>query len=102
MPAQRLLVCGWGETPFMTDLLRELDAGTGALGRGSEVVLLNAHAAEHIAEHLDRIRSPGLGRIRVRHVRGNPLKREGVAQARPSEPRACVKWACSKTLTCCS
>ena len=80
--AQRLLVCGWGETPFMVDLLRELDAGTGALPRGSEVILLNAHAEERIAGHLDAIRNPNLGSIRVRHVKGNPLCRDSFAKAR--------------------
>ena len=30
--AQRLLVCGWGETPFMVDLLREMDACTDTCG----------------------------------------------------------------------
>ncbi len=81
--AQRLLVCGWGETPFMLDLLRELDAGTGALPRGSEVVLLNAHPEERVSGHLEQVRGgSGLRSIRLRHVRANPLTHEGVSQAR--------------------
>ncbi len=79
--AQRLLLCGWGETPFMVDLLRELDAGTGSLPHGSEVILLNAHPEDRIAGHLATIRNPGLGSIRVRHVRGNPLCRDSYAKA---------------------
>jgi hypothetical protein len=85
---QRLLVCGWGETPFMLDLLRELDAGTGALPRGSEVVLLNAHPEERVAGHLEQVRGgSGLRSIRLRHVRANPLTHEGVSQARRPGPR---------------
>ena len=84
---QRLLVCGWGETPFMLDLLRELDAGTGALPRGSEVVLLNAHPEERVAGHLEQVRGgSGLRSIRLRHVRANPLTHEGVSQARRPGP----------------
>ena len=70
----------------MVDLLRELDAGTGALPRGSEVVLLNAHPEERIAGHLDTIKNPGLGSIRVRHCRGNPLCRDAYAKARSLPP----------------
>lgn len=70
----------------MVDLLRELDAGTGALPRGSEVILLNAHPEERIAGHLDTIQNPGLGSIRVRHCRGNPLCRDAYAKARSLPP----------------
>ena len=76
----------------MADLLREQDAGTGALPRGSEVVLLNAHPEERIAGHLEAVRGRGLRSIRLRHVRANPLTHEGVSQARaaPPPPRRAV------------
>ena len=38
---QRILVCGWGEPTFMSNLLRELDHGPAALPRNSEVVMFN-------------------------------------------------------------
>lgn len=31
MRTQVVLICGWQDTPFMLELLRELDRGTGAL-----------------------------------------------------------------------
>lgn len=33
--AERILLCGWGETRFMTTLLRELDHGSSALPKGA-------------------------------------------------------------------
>ena len=36
-----MLLCGWGETTFMADLLHELDHGPAALPANSSVTLLN-------------------------------------------------------------
>lgn len=58
----------------MLELLSDLDRGTDMLPRGSEVILLNAHSTDEITGHLKR-----LGRFRniaVRHIPGNPLRRE--------------------------
>jgi hypothetical protein len=38
---QTVLLCGWGETTFMADLLHELDHGPAALPENSSVTLLN-------------------------------------------------------------
>ena len=38
---QTVLLCGWGETTFMADLLHELDHGPAALPDNSSVTLLN-------------------------------------------------------------
>ena len=43
---QRILVCGWGEPTFMSNLLRELDHGPAALPLGSEVVMVNRLESE--------------------------------------------------------
>jgi len=40
-----VLLCGWGETAFMSNLLRELASGPAALPRNSEIVLFNALTA---------------------------------------------------------
>ena len=45
---QRVLLCGWGETQFMADLLAELDHGPSALPPGSSVTLLNSRPMDHI------------------------------------------------------
>ncbi len=50
--AQKVLVCGWGEPTFMSNLLRELDHGPAALPRGSEVVLFNQQETEQQQEML--------------------------------------------------
>jgi hypothetical protein len=71
---QTVLICGWYDTPFMLELLNDLDRGTDMLPRGSEVILLNLHESDEISAHLKR-----LGRFRniaVRHILGNPLHRE--------------------------
>ncbi len=48
MLPQRVLLCGWGETQFMADLLAELDHGPSALPPGSSVTLLNSRPTSHI------------------------------------------------------
>ena len=40
--AQIVLICGWQDTPFMLELLRELDRGTGALPKVRLVVKRDA------------------------------------------------------------
>jgi hypothetical protein len=49
---QRVLLCGWGETQFMADLLAELDHGPSALPPGSSVTLLNSRPTAHIMSAL--------------------------------------------------
>ena len=52
---QAVLICGWQDTPFMLELLTDLDRGVDKLPRGSEVVLLNAHDTEEISKHVKRL-----------------------------------------------
>ena len=75
-----MLICGWQDTPFMLELLTDLDRGVDKLPRGSEVVLLNTHDTEEIAKHVKR-----LGRwssLAVRHIKGNPLNCEDLKKVR--------------------
>ena len=77
---QAVLICGWQDTPFMLELLTDLDRGVDKLPRGSEVVLLNAHDTEEISKHVKR-----LGRwssLAVRHIKGNPLNCEDLKKVR--------------------
>ncbi len=86
---QAVLICGWQDTPFMLELLTDLDRGVDKLPRGSEVVLLNAHDTEEISKHVKR-----LGRwssLAVRHIKGNPLNCEDLK-------KVCGRlWACLST-----
>ncbi|KAK9811837.1 hypothetical protein WJX72_011041 [[Myrmecia] bisecta] len=77
---ERLLICGWGETSFMSDLLRELDRGPAALAPGSEVTLLNIHEGYELFARIKRYNGGDLKNIRLHHVRCNPLKRHELAQ----------------------
>ncbi len=70
---QAVLICGWQDTPFMLELLSDLDHGNNRLPRGSEVTLMNLHEGEEIARHLKRL---GRCRIAIRHIEANPLHRE--------------------------
>ena len=77
---QAVLICGWQDTPFMLELLTDLDRGVDKLPRGSEVVLLNVHDTEEISKHVKR-----LGRwssLAVRHIKGNPLNCEDLKKVR--------------------
>lgn len=71
--AQTVLICGWQDTPFMLELLTDLDRGNNKLPRGSEIVLMNLHEGDDIARHTKRL---GRCRIAIRHVMANPLHRE--------------------------
>jgi len=85
---QAVLICGWQDTPFMLELLTDLDRGVDKLPRGSEVILLNMHNTEEISKHVKR-----LGRwsnIAVRHIKGNPLHIDDIKKASGDVPRACV------------
>jgi hypothetical protein len=55
-PPQRVLVCGWGDTPFMVEVLRTLDRGACCLPPGSEVRLFNPRPGAEVggANFLDR------------------------------------------------
>ncbi|KAK9908516.1 hypothetical protein WJX75_009020 [Coccomyxa subellipsoidea] len=70
---EAVLICGWQDTPFMLELLSDLDRGNNKLPRGSEVTLMNLHPGEEIARHIKRL---GRCRIAIRHIEANPLHRE--------------------------
>jgi len=72
--AEKVLICGWGEVTFMSNLLRELDHGPAALPRGSQVVLFNQQEAEQQQEMLSDF--PKLRNIQLMHIKGNPLNRK--------------------------
>ena len=77
---QAVLICGWQDTPFMLELLNDLDRGEDKLPRGSELILLNMHNTEEISKHVKRLgRWNGLA---VRHVKGNPLHIEDLKKVR--------------------
>lgn len=40
--AQAVLICGWRDEAFMSDMLREMDHGPSALPVGSQLTLFNA------------------------------------------------------------
>ncbi|KAK9810370.1 hypothetical protein WJX72_009592 [[Myrmecia] bisecta] len=69
---ERVLICGWGESTFMTMLLRELDHGPAALPRGSELTLFNMRDAQHV---MGKARTKAdLRNLSMIHVPGNPLE----------------------------
>jgi hypothetical protein len=76
--AQRILLCGWGETAFMSNLLRELSSGPAALPRNSEIVLFNALTTAQQQQRLADCSRVGSA-IGIRHVQGNPLNRSDMA-----------------------
>lgn len=71
---QPLLLCGWGETSYMCDLLLELDRGPAALARGCEVTLFSPHSPEEIKACLEETIGTRFWNIRLRPVQGNPLR----------------------------
>ena len=75
---QRILLCGWGETAFMSNLLRELASGPAALPRNSEIVLFNALTTAQQQQRLADCSRVGSA-IGIRHVQGNPLNRSDMA-----------------------
>jgi len=53
---QTVLLCGWGETTFMADLLHELDHGPAALPANSSVTLLNTRpGVDILGDHASSI-----------------------------------------------
>jgi hypothetical protein len=91
---QAVLICGWQDTPFMLELLSDLDRGNNKLPRGSEVTLMNLHPGEEIARHIKRL---GRCRIAIRHIEANPLHRESFQKVRSHSARY-VHISTSKTL----
>ena len=75
---QRVLLCGWGETAFMSNLLRELASGPAALPRNSEIVLFNALTTAQQQQRLADC-SRVSAAVSIRHVQGNPLNRSDMA-----------------------
>ncbi|KAK9803748.1 hypothetical protein WJX73_000566 [Symbiochloris irregularis] len=68
---QRVLICGWLEGMRMSLLLQELDHGTAALPKASEVVLFNQHDP---AEVMDRVVKLSTSHnVTFSHIQGNPL-----------------------------
>ena len=62
-----MLLCGWGESSFMVDLMHELDHGPASLPAGAAITLLNTRpgtdimGAPAVASALGEPRSdPGL------------------------------------------
>ena len=51
---QQVLICGWREEAFMSDMLREMDHGPSALPAGSQLTLFNSSAN---AETMARVKT---------------------------------------------
>ena len=67
-----MLILGWGDSAFMSMLLRELDRGPAALPRGSELTLFNSREGL-LGSIRDRAQLEALS---VLHVQGNPLDQD--------------------------
>ncbi|KAK9800732.1 hypothetical protein WJX73_002178 [Symbiochloris irregularis] len=90
----KCLICGWAESSFMGDVLRELDRGTSALQPGTHVTLFNTHSTGAIeAAMRDWLGGPPRN-IRLTHVRGNPLHRHQLQQLNISQEYRCVLVLC--------
>ena len=59
-PTQSVLICGWGETSYMCDLLGELDHGPSALAPGSQVTLFNTRDEADILSAQPHLNVPTL------------------------------------------
>ena len=69
---EQVLILGWGDSAFMSMLLRELDRGPAALPRGSELTLFNSREGL-LGSIRDRAQLEALS---VLHVQGNPLDQD--------------------------
>jgi hypothetical protein len=49
---QTVLICGWREEAFMSDLLREMDHGPSALPAGTKIVLFNNTSNDEITSRV--------------------------------------------------
>lgn len=78
--AQKCLICGWAESNFMSDVLRELDRGPSALPPGTHVTLCNMHDAAALAATMRQWRAGAPRNLRLHHVRANPLHRHQLQQ----------------------
>lgn len=76
--AEKILICGWGEPTFMSNLLRELDHGPAALPKNSEVVMFNRLETEQQQAMLSDFGK--LRNVRLLHLKGNPLNRKELAE----------------------
>ena len=54
LAVQQVLICGWREEAFMSDMLREMDHGPSALPAGSQLTLFNSSAN---AETMARVKT---------------------------------------------
>ncbi|KAK9818136.1 hypothetical protein WJX72_007697 [[Myrmecia] bisecta] len=70
---EKVLICGWAQTNFMTMLLRELDHGPAALPRGSELTLFNMREAPVVMGSARE--KAGIRNLSLLHVPGNPLEK---------------------------
>ena len=87
---QAVLICGWQDTPFMLELLTDLDRGVDKLPRGSEIILLNMHDTEEISQARQ---APGpLERPRRAPRQGQPSAHRG-PQEGISTLQADLLWA---------
>ena len=94
---QVVLICGWQDTPFMLELLSDLDRGNNKLPRGSEVTLMNLHPGEEIARHIKRL---GRCRIAIRHIEANPLHRESFQKVAITLGQICTHFNIKDLLHC--
>jgi hypothetical protein len=83
-----VLIAGWAGNEAMRGVLAELDAGAAALPPGSEAVFVNDHARSATLGQV--VLSVGLRRIKVSHVRMDPLVAANVARLDLSSFKVCV------------
>ncbi|CAL8468748.1 g8288 [Coccomyxa elongata] len=68
---ETVLICGWREEAFMSDLLREMDHGPSALPAGSSLTLFNSTSTEEVIARVKKRNR--LRNLEVEYVSGNPL-----------------------------
>lgn len=61
----KVVICGWAEQSFMTNILRELDHGSMALPAGSEVVFLHTHDTKTTLTLALKACGQGWGRVQA-------------------------------------
>ncbi|BDA43260.1 probable ion channel POLLUX at N-terminal half [Coccomyxa sp. Obi] len=68
---ETVLICGWREEAFMSDLLREMDHGPSALPAGSSLTLFNNTSTDEVIARVKKRNR--LRNLEVEYVSGNPL-----------------------------
>ena len=98
---EQVLILGWGDSAFMSMLLRELDRGPAALPRGSELTLFNSREGL-LGSIRDRAQLEALS---VLHVQGNPLDQDDLTAKLDISKCAAPKGTASSlgpSLDCCT